>query len=41
MQIEEGIAPNSALKENIFSLILAIVNKEPIFICGKPGSKLI
>ena len=28
---------NKSLKENIFSLFTCIMNKIPIFICGKPG----
>jgi E3 ubiquitin-protein ligase RNF213 len=31
------IAINQALKENIFAIIPCIINKIPIFICGKPG----
>ena len=37
IQIEKGIAKNKALLENIFSLFVAINNKIPIFIVGKPG----
>jgi E3 ubiquitin-protein ligase RNF213 len=37
MELEEGIAVNLALKENIFAVIPCIMNKIPIFICGKPG----
>jgi E3 ubiquitin-protein ligase RNF213 len=37
MELEEGIAVNLALKENIFAIIPCIMNKIPIFICGKPG----
>ena len=37
IQIEKGIAKNKALLENIFSLFVAINNKVPIFIVGKPG----
>jgi len=37
IQIEAGIAKNKALLENIFSLFVAINNKVPIFIVGKPG----
>ena len=35
--MDEGIAKNRALLENIFSLFVAINNKVPIFIVGKPG----
>ena len=34
---EEGIAKNSALRENIFAIFPCIMNKIPVFICGKPG----
>jgi hypothetical protein len=37
IQIDEGIAKNKALLENVFSLFVAINNKVPIFIVGKPG----
>ena len=37
IQIDKGIAKNKALLENIFSLFVAINNKVPIFIVGKPG----
>jgi hypothetical protein len=37
MELPEGTAVNTALKENIFAVIPCIVNKIPIFICGKPG----
>ena len=37
IQVEKGIAKNKALLENIFSLFVAINNKVPIFIVGKPG----
>jgi len=35
--LPEGIAENQALRENIFALIVCIMTKIPIFICGKPG----
>ena len=35
--LPEGIAKNQALRENVFALIVCIVNKIPLFICGKPG----
>ena len=35
--IPTGIAKNKALKENLFSTFVCIVNKIPIIICGKPG----
>ena len=37
IKLEKGIAKNRALKDNIFSLFVAINNKVPIFIVGKPG----
>ena len=37
MDLGEGIAVNLALKENIFAIIPCVMNKIPIFICGKPG----
>jgi len=37
IQIDKGIAKNKALLENVFSLFVAINNKIPIFIVGKPG----
>ena len=36
-EVEEGIAKNRALLDNLFSLFVCISNKIPIFICGKPG----
>ena len=35
--LSEGIAMNTSLQENIFSLFTCVMNKIPIFICGKPG----
>ena len=37
IELEKGIAKNRALLDNIFSLFIAINNKVPIFIVGKPG----
>ena len=37
IQLEKGIAKNKALLDNIFALFVAINNKVPIFIVGKPG----
>ena len=37
-KIPLGIAKNSTLKENIFSLFICIVNKIPLIMCGKPGT---
>lgn len=33
----EGIAPNKALLENLFTVFTSVINKIPVFICGKPG----
>ncbi|XP_072022893.1 uncharacterized protein [Amphiura filiformis] len=38
MDLPEGIARNKAMKENVFVLLAAIMNKIPVFIVGKPGS---
>ncbi len=35
--IEQGIALNRVLLENIFSTFVCILTKIPIFLCGKPG----
>ena len=35
--LEEGIATNQALLENLFCLFVCICNKIPLFIVGKPG----
>ena len=37
MDLPEATAINQALKENIFAIIPCIINKIPVFICGKPG----
>ena len=37
IKLDNGIAKNRALLENVFSLFVAINNKVPIFIVGKPG----
>ena len=38
IKIPPGIAKNSTLLENIFSLFVCIINKIPLIICGKPGT---
>eukprot|EP00347_Sterkiella_histriomuscorum_P013947 403362749 len=38
MEIPIGIGKNDSLKENVFSIIIMILNKIPLFIAGKPGS---
>ena len=37
MEFPEEIAKNEALKENVFAMLVCIVNKIPILVCGKPG----
>ena len=37
IELPQGIAKNKALLDNVFSLFIAINNKVPIFIVGKPG----
>ncbi|KAL4237385.1 hypothetical protein ACF0H5_002103 [Mactra antiquata] len=37
MDLPPGIAKNSALKENIFVLLVCILNRIPVFLVGKPG----
>ena len=37
INLEEGIALNQALLENLFCLFICICNKIPLFIVGKPG----
>jgi hypothetical protein len=36
--VEDGIAMNQALMENVFVTIICILNRIPIFVVGKPGS---
>jgi len=38
MELPEGTASNRALRNNIFVLFACIVNRIPLFLCGKPGS---
>lgn len=38
MEVPAGIAMNQALKENVFVLLVCILNKLPVFLVGKPGS---
>ena len=35
---KKGYARNKGLKENLFCEFVCLVNKEPLIICGKPGS---
>ncbi|XP_069124642.1 uncharacterized protein [Argopecten irradians] len=37
MEIPEGIARNTALRENVFVMFVSILNRIPVFIVGKPG----
>lgn len=37
MDIPKGTARNTALQENIFVMLVCILNKLPLFIVGKPG----
>ncbi|CAG9322655.1 unnamed protein product [Blepharisma stoltei] len=37
MELPKGTAFNKALRENIFTIIPCIINKIPVFLCGKPG----
>jgi len=38
VEVEEGIAMNEALSENVFVTIICVLNKLPLFIIGKPGT---
>ena len=38
MRLPDGIALNEALLENLFMILISILNRFPIFIIGKPGS---
>ncbi|CAD7957434.1 unnamed protein product [Amoebophrya sp. A120] len=37
MKLGEGIALNEALRENLFMLLVSVMNQIPIFVIGKPG----
>ena len=37
MELEEGIAKNEALRENVFVVLISILNRIPVFLIGKPG----
>lgn len=37
MNIPKGIAKNNALRENVFATFTCVMNKIPVYICGKPG----
>ena len=38
MIVEEGIAMNEALVENLFVVVVCLLTKCPVFVVGKPGS---
>ena len=38
MELPTGTASNRALRDNIFVLFACIINRIPLFLCGKPGS---
>lgn len=38
MDLGNGVAANEALLENIFVLLVSVLNSIPIFVVGKPGS---
>ena len=37
MELPEGTAKNSALRENVFVMLVCILNRIPVFVVGKPG----
>ena len=37
MELPEGTAKNAALRENIFVMLVCILNQIPVFVVGKPG----
>ncbi|XP_013421468.1 uncharacterized protein LOC106181580 [Lingula anatina] len=37
MELPEGTAKNTALRENVFVILISILNRIPIFVVGKPG----
>ena len=36
--VDEDIAMNQALMENLFVVVVCILNRIPVFVVGKPGS---
>ena len=38
MELEEGIAKNKALRENVFVVVASLFNKIPVFVVGRPGT---
>ena len=37
MELPEGTAKNAALRENVFVILVCILNRIPVFVVGKPG----
>ncbi|KAL3853052.1 hypothetical protein ACJMK2_016635, partial [Sinanodonta woodiana] len=37
MELPPGVAKNTALQENVFVILVCILNRIPIFVVGKPG----
>lgn len=37
MDLPEGTAKNAALRENVFVILVCILNRIPVFVVGKPG----
>ena len=37
MDLPEGTARNAALRENVFVMLVSILNRIPVFVVGKPG----
>lgn len=37
MELPEGTAKNAALRENVFVMLVCILNRIPVFVVGKPG----
>ena len=38
MQLDENIARNAALRENVFMMAICVELRIPLFLVGKPGS---
>ena len=38
MVLDKGIAKNKALRENVFVVVVSLLNKIPVFVVGKPGT---
>ena len=37
MELPQGTAKNAALRENVFVMLVCILNRIPVFVVGKPG----